>query len=455
MRFWSRNKLKVIFVGFVTCLCFYIALNQFSDPLRKQFEPVSHVEKVDETIKNERPNQIELEESKENESSKKEDRKEKKRYVMFDGGGGGTTSEIVECPSEPNIQLEVTGSSNRMADADVAFFLSSAPAERFQKRVKKGNKYNKTREDLKEQYIMVYAMESEVHSFGGDTWSRADFKMWYNLELSFPEPATYFDVRYHLINLLSPPIVEYDQKEKEGLVVWVVSNCNAYNGREKIVKSLMNHNLELHSYGGCLKNKHTHPNEHMKGNIELFARYKFVVAIENSNCDGYVSEKLVHAAASGSIPIVAGRDNKPNYLKYMPKNSYINIYDYKSIDEVVAKIKAIGANRTEYESRIHFKGRMYNGVKLTREYLNNMTLSELVKVAKAVLGYDKEREFFDGIVDKEKSENKLCKLGRYLYNTDPEKVREEIEKRRSNRPEASLACLKRFNLANDFKIVDR
>ena len=76
-----------------------------------------------------------------------------------------------------------------------------------------------------------------------------------------------------------------------------------------------------------------------KGNIELYSKYKFVIAIENSNCEDYVTEKLVHAVASGSIPIVAGRDNKPDYLKFMPRNSFINIYDFKTVEELATHLK--------------------------------------------------------------------------------------------------------------------
>jgi hypothetical protein len=35
-------------------------------------------------------------------------------------------------------------------------------------------------------------------------------------------------------------------------------------------------------------------------------KYKFVIAIENSNYGDYVTEKLVKAVESGAIPIVAG-----------------------------------------------------------------------------------------------------------------------------------------------------
>ena len=110
------------------------------------------------------------------------------------------------------------------------------------------------------------------------------------MDLSFPEPATYFDTRAHLQDLIAPPKVVFDLKEQTAPIVWIVSNCNAFNGREIFMQALMKH-IKVDSYGNCLKNKNTHTSEYMKGNIELMSKYKFVIAIENSNCQDYVTEK--------------------------------------------------------------------------------------------------------------------------------------------------------------------
>lgn len=69
-------------------------------------------------------------------------------------------------------------------------------------------------------------MESEVHSSTGVGWAKYNFKMSYNLDDSYPEPATYFDVNTHIIDLLRPPIVPFEEKEKDADVVWIISNCN-------------------------------------------------------------------------------------------------------------------------------------------------------------------------------------------------------------------------------------
>jgi len=355
----------------------------------------------------------------------------KQRFIAYDGGGfGSVNSGVTKCSD--SIEIEVVGSNHRISEADIHYFHMGLP-----------HNSASSNTDSKRHYSMVYAMESEPHSYGGETWNNADFRMWYNLDLSFPEPATYFENKMHLADLLSPPKVDFDNKEKSAHIAWVVSNCNAFNGREKYMKKLMDE-LQVDSYGGCLKNKFSHPSEHMTGNIQLFSKYKFVIAIENSNCKDYVTEKLVHAVASGSIPIVAGRDGKPDYLRFMPKNSYINIYDYKTINEAVARIKSIASNKTEYESFIHFK-RTHN---YTREQLYKYSLTELIDLAKTII--DPNETFFSELIAKEKSEDKLCKIGRYLKHTPKHLIAKEIAAKKINRPETSVACLPAKNLANDF-----
>jgi len=360
----------------------------------------------------------------------KEDKNDKNfqrnRFFAIDSNGESSLNTVFKC--EGNIEVEITNDKEK---ADFSYYINSVPSNRL------ANK--------KKPYVMVYAMESEPHSSGGETWEFADFKMWYDLDKSFPEPATYFDVKVFLADLLSPPRVEFDNKENASSISWILSNCNAFNGREKFVKKLMDR-ITVDSFGFCLRNKDTHTSQRMFGNTELYSKYKFVISIENSNCHDYVTEKLVHAVASGSIPIVAGKDNKPDYLRYMPKNSYINIYDFKTVDDLVKHLKTVGSDKKEYEKYIHFK-RKHN---YTREQLNNLSLKELISLTKTI--FDSSEQFLNQIVLKEKSENKLCKLARYISSTPNEVVLSQIEKNRNNRPESSEACLNNLNLENDFKI---
>jgi hypothetical protein len=80
--------------------------------------------------------------------------------------------------------------------------------------------------DEQQQYTMAFVMESEVHSSTGHAWARYNFKMYYNLNDSYPEPATYFSTVIHTMDLLRPPIVPFKDKEKQADIVWIISNCD-------------------------------------------------------------------------------------------------------------------------------------------------------------------------------------------------------------------------------------
>jgi hypothetical protein len=176
----------------------------------------------------------------------------------------------------------------------------------------------------------------------------------------------------------------------------------------------------------------------------LYSKYKFVLAIENSNCEDYVTEKLVHAVASTSIPIVAGRDNKPDYLKYMPKGSYINIYDFKTIKDLANHIQMLANSKVEYEKYISFR---FNH-SFTRASLSHRPLPQVIDIAKSII--DPEEKFFGEIVAKEASVSKVCKIANYLYETPDETVKRDVALHRGNRPSVDEACLRSGNLAVDF-----
>ena len=363
-----------------------------------------------------------------------------KRFTVLDANSRFRNVNNLNCNSS-NIEIQIKTPSSLDNDPyDLVFYETRLPDFEI---------------SSPHRYTMVYSIESEIYSKGGDRWFEADFRMWYNLDLSFPEPVTYFEVRSFLASLISPPIVEFEQKRADASIVWVVSNCRAHNGRQTFMKELMA-KMKVDSYGDCLKNKYNHPSEHMKNNVELFTKYKFVIAIENSNCVDYVTEKLVHAVASGSIPIVAGINGKPEYLKFMPRNSYINIFDYSSVDEFIKHLNVIQSDKREYEKYIYFKrGHSYNSI-----YLHNLDLQAIIELSKTHFrqfesSYETnngEQLFFSELIAKEKSENKLCKIARYLKETPNDLLEYQIEQNRMNRIDKQDSCLPVSYIVNFFNL---
>ena len=51
---------------------------------------------------------------------------------------------------------------------------------------------------------------------------------------------------------------------------------------------------------------HNNINKSVKNKIDYLSNYKFSIAMENSDGDGYLSEKIVDSFLAGTIPIYYG-----------------------------------------------------------------------------------------------------------------------------------------------------
>ncbi|CAF2253490.1 unnamed protein product [Rotaria magnacalcarata] len=346
-------------------------------------------------------------------------------------GGGATEGERVSCSSS-NTTFVWTRQHNRIEEADFIIAHDGGAGGSIPFHLLHLN-------NDQQQYTMAFVMESEVHSTTGDAWARFNFIMTYNLDDSYPEPATYFDMNLYLVDLLTPPSVSFEDKEKQADVVWIISNCNAHNGRESFIQRLMQE-IKIDSFGSCLNNRRGY-GARMADNVDAYKKYKFVIAIENSNCADYVTEKLVKAVESGSIPIVAGRDGRPDYRRYMPKHSFINIFDYSSMKDLADDIKRIGNNKTLYESYLWYKN---NDINI--QNFKELSLTAKLKHVADIIGLNSTM-LTSGIAGKEKSENKVCKLTRFVRQTPWQDIAAHKSIARAG---SGIACLPGRHLSNIF-----
>ncbi|KAG0315816.1 hypothetical protein BGZ99_007244, partial [Dissophora globulifera] len=87
--------------------------------------------------------------------------------------------------------------------------------------------------------------------------------------------------------------------------------------------------------------------------VELVSRYKFYLAIENSNCEDYVTEKLDRAYAAGVIPIV---DGPADYSRFdATGNALIKIDDFSSPRSLGKYIQKLDQDDALYMERLRYK----------------------------------------------------------------------------------------------------
>lgn len=129
---------------------------------------------------------------------------------------------------------------------------------------------------------------------------------------------------------------------KRSFCNFVVSNGNGIPERELFFKKL-SARKRVDSAGRYLNNMPEGKNVDDK--IEFQKQYKFTIAFENSIMDGYITEKIVQAWASGTVPIYYGGNGVE---KDFNSEAYIDVTKFSSMDECVDWILFLDSHSDEY-----------------------------------------------------------------------------------------------------------
>ncbi|CAH1802703.1 unnamed protein product [Owenia fusiformis] len=141
--------------------------------------------------------------------------------------------------------------------------------------------------------------------------------------------------------------------KKKSIVAAMISSCNpsSHNDRMGYVKRLMKH-IPVDVYGAC--GNFTCPGRYVRTCKEI-QKYKFYLAFENNNCNGYITEKLwSNAFQNEVVPVVMGPPKK-DYLDQVPPNSVIHVDDFKSPAHLAEYLKILDGNSTEYNEYFKWK----------------------------------------------------------------------------------------------------
>ncbi|WP_367706985.1 glycosyltransferase family 10 domain-containing protein, partial [Helicobacter pylori] len=111
---------------------------------------------------------------------------------------------------------------------------------------------------------------------------------------------------------------------KRGFASFVASNPNAPK-RNAFYDAL--NSIEPVTGGGSVKNTLGY---NVKNKSEFLSQYKFNLCFENSQGYGYVTEKIIDAYFSHTIPIYWG---SPSVAKDFNPKSFVNVHDFKDFDE--------------------------------------------------------------------------------------------------------------------------
>lgn len=145
---------------------------------------------------------------------------------------------------------------------------------------------------------------------------------------------------------------------QETLVYWSSSRCLSHRNQlaQRLLSLLPHHsfgkclnnvggsNMALELYPKCSNHANSVPNwwDHLHC---AMSHYKFVLAIENTVTESYVTEKLFYALDAGAVPIYFGA---PNVWEFVPPNSIIDGSKFSSLEELASYVKALANDPVAY-----------------------------------------------------------------------------------------------------------
>ena len=180
--------------------------------------------------------------------------------------------------------------------------------------------------------------------------------MTYHMDSEIPQPFGYF-VQSNTSRKVYDEGLPNFAKNKTHLIAWMVSNCDEiFWSRSMFVEDLMVY-IHVDVYGRCGSLKCT-PRDSEECDWML-SKYKFYLALANSECRHYITEKFWKTALKHNIvPVIYGAP-KTDVDRFAPPNSYIHIADFSSTEELANYLTLIDKNDTLYNSFFEWKKRGY------------------------------------------------------------------------------------------------
>lgn len=157
----------------------------------------------------------------------------------------------------------------------------------------------------------------------------------------------------------SPPLNYATGKTKK--VAMLTSNCRDINGRRRYAWELSKY-IDVDFFGSCggtVCRKVTPPlpmTFYKNPCFDMLKKdYKFFLSFENSNCAGYITEKLHwNALLNDVVPVVMGARIE-DYALSAPPGSYIHVDDFSSPRDLAEYLKLLDSNDTLYNEYFRYK----------------------------------------------------------------------------------------------------
>lgn len=133
-------------------------------------------------------------------------------------------------------------------------------------------------------------------------------------------------------------------KQREGFCNFIYSHDrDDYKRRE--IFNLLNGYKRVDSLGTYLNNMTDGTCVSMANKLDYQKNYKFTIAFDSVDLDGFITEKIADGFLAGTIPIYLG---DPSVCEIYNRDAFINCADYSSFNEVLDRVIYLDQNDEAY-----------------------------------------------------------------------------------------------------------
>lgn len=214
----------------------------------------------------------------------------------------------------------------------------------------------------------VWGLYTDESPLNWPSLTSPDFMHWFDLLFVGSEAADATtgigDLPYlHWLWERRPQPLRVKGRADAAPTLYLQSHQNVPSKRDDYVRALMKH-TKIDACGSSLRNKEPPkwlprlaPGQGVdvwaSAVLDFMGSYKFTLAFENANCEGYISEKLWRALVAGSVPIYMG---DPSAKKWMWADKIaIFVTDFESPKSLAEYINYLDRNDTAYLEYMEWK----------------------------------------------------------------------------------------------------
>jgi hypothetical protein len=102
--------------------------------------------------------------------------------------------------------------------------------------------------------------------------------------------------------------------------------------------------------------------------IEFVSQFKFIISMENSRCDTYITEKIIHGLLANTVPVYWGSTRVSDYFNM---NRLLNLDDENSISSVIQKMVELNNNNQKWLEMVNQTNFIDNKLERNIEAISN------------------------------------------------------------------------------------